>query len=256
MLFSERQGTGPDVVLVHGFLASGKIFEPLTKHLLGHFTVTTIDLPGFAGSIGVPVPPSVEALSELVIDTIRELGIEKCSVLGHSLGAWIALEISLQQPELLARMVLYGGSADGYCPERFESYEASIERIEAQGIAAFSADLAAEWFRHGKQDPNYSVAQAAGLESDQSAAIDHVRTWNSWKARHRLGEVETPALIVCGDSDRSTHPDLSIEMWRNIAGSQLCIFPNAGHAAHLEVPGEFNGLVTRFLGADRGCSPL
>ena len=42
-------------------------------------------------------------------------------------------------------MILYGGSPDGDCPERFETYEQSIERIRTQGIESFAADLAAEW---------------------------------------------------------------------------------------------------------------
>ena len=247
MLYWQRQGTGPEVVLVHGFLGSSKIFEPLTEHLIQRFSVTTIDLPGFAGSYDVPVPPTVAGLSQLVAETIRSSGLDKCSILGHSLGAWIALEISLQQPDLLDKMVLYGGSPDGYCPERFESYDKSIERIRAQGIESFAADLAAEWFQRGKADPLYSLAREAGSKSNESAAIRHVETWNQWKTRDRLGDVRTPALVVCGDSDRSTHPDLSIEMWKKIPQAQLGILPNAGHVAHLEHVEEFNAMVAKFL---------
>jgi len=64
MLYWQRQGTGPEVVLVHGYLGSSKIFEPLTEHLVRHFSVMAIDLPGFAGSYDVPVPSTVEELSQ------------------------------------------------------------------------------------------------------------------------------------------------------------------------------------------------
>ena len=161
------------------FLGSSDIFEPLTTHLVRCFAVTTIDLPGFAGSFDAPVPSTVEDLSQTVIGTIRSAGIEKYCILGHSLGAWIALEISLQQPELLDKMVLYGGSPDGYCPERFETYESSIERIRSEGIKSFAADLAAEWFRLGKEDPMYPLAREAGEKSNEIAAIEHVMSWNS-----------------------------------------------------------------------------
>ena len=247
MLYWQRQGTGPEVVLVHGFLGSSKIFEPLVEHLVRRFSVTTIDLPGFAGSYDVPVPPTVEELTQMVVETIQSAGLDKCSILGHSLGAWIALELSLQQPALLEKMVLYGGSPDGHCPERFETYEKSIERIRSEGIDSFVADLAAEWFRRGKQDPMYPLAREAGSKSNEAAAILHVKTWNHWKARDRLGEVKTPTLIVCGDCDRSTHPDLSIEMWKKIPLSQLFISPNAGHIVHLEYTEEFNAIVAKFL---------
>ena len=247
MLHYQRQGSGPEVVLVHGFLGSSQIFEPLTGQLVKRFSVTTIDLPGFAGSYDVPVPASVEALAQMVAETVRASGIERCSMLGHSLGAWIALELSLQQPELLEKAVLYGGSPDGYCPERFETYEDSILRLRADGVDQFAAELAAEWFQRGKDDPLYPLAREAGRHANEEAAIRHVETWNQWKTRSRLGEVTTPTLIVCGDSDRSTHPDLSIEMWRAIASSQLCIFPNAGHIVHLEQSVAFNAVVAHFL---------
>ncbi len=247
MLYWQRQGEGSNVVLVHGFLGSSKIFEPLTQHLLQSFSVTTIDLPGFGQSRDLPVPSSVEALSRQVIETIRASGLDKCSILGHSLGAWIALEISLQQPSLLEKMVLYGGSPDGYCPDRFESYEKSIERIRAQGVESFAADLAAKWFQRGSDDPMYPLARAAGSHANEAAAIEHVQSWNDWRAGHRLGDVTTPALIVCGDSDRSTHPDLSIEMWHRIPNAQLFIAPDAGHIVHLEQTAVFNAIVAGFL---------
>ena len=247
MLHWQRQGTGPEVVLVHGFLGSSKIFEPLVEHLVHRFSVTTIDLPGFAGSYDVPVPSTVEELSQMVVETIRSAGLDKCAILGHSLGAWIALEISLQQPVLLTKMVLYGGSPDGHCPERFEPYEESIEKIRSQGIESFAVDLAAEWFRLGKEDPMYPLAREAGSTSNEEAAILHVKSWNQWKTRDRLVEVKTPTLIVCGDCDRSTHPDLSIEMWKKISRSQLFIAPNAGHIVHLEYTQEFNAIVAKFL---------
>lgn len=247
MLHWERTGNGPDVVLVHGFLGSGKIFAPLTAHLQHRFSVTTIDLPGCAGSFDVPVPPSVEELGLMVADTIQSVGTDRCAILGHSLGAMIALEISLQRPELLGKMVLYGGCPDGYLPNRFETTEQSVEKIRSRGIDAVAADIAAQWFQLGKDDPMYPVARAAGSRSNEEAAICHVESWDHWKARKRLGTVNTPTLIVCGDSDRSTHPDLSIEMWHKIPGSQLFIAPNAGHIVHLEYPQEFNSIVEKFL---------
>jgi pimeloyl-ACP methyl ester carboxylesterase len=82
MLHWQRQGSGPEVVLIHGFLGSSKIFEPLTKHLARQFTVTTIDLPGSAGSYDVPVPPSVKDLSLMVAETLRDASIARCSLFG------------------------------------------------------------------------------------------------------------------------------------------------------------------------------
>jgi 3-oxoadipate enol-lactonase len=247
MLHYQRQGSGPEVVLVHGFLASGKIFEPLANHLLDRFTVTTIDLPGFAGSYDIASPSTVEQLSEMIVETIKSIGVKKCSILGHSLGAWIALEISIRHPDMLDKTVLYGGSADGEYPNRFESYEQSIEKIHSKGLIKFSADVAAEWFHKGREDPMYPFTIEAGRKSNKEASINHIQSWSKWKTSDRLNKVKTPTLIVCGEHDRSTHPDLSIYLWKNIKSSSLFIIPNAGHIAHLEYPDEFNSIIGKYL---------
>jgi len=242
-----RKGHGPDVVLIHGFLGSGETFKPLREHLIRNFSVTTIDLPGFAGSYDIPIPPTVEALSLMVADTVQSIGINRCAILGHSLGAMISLELSLQRPELLEKMVIYGGCPNGSLPERFESFENSINNILARGLKPAAAEIVANWFQLGRDDPMFPQALSAGTQTNDSRAIAHIKTWDHWKARDRIDQIQTPTLIICGDADRATHPDLSIEMWRNITGSQLAIVPNSGHAAHLECPDIFNAIVERFL---------
>lgn len=247
MIQWDRKGQGPDVVLVHGFLGSGKTFEPLTEYLARNFTVTTIDLPGFAASYDVAVPATVEDLAMMVADAIQSTGISQCAILGHSLGAMISLELSLQRPELLEKMVIYGGCPDGSLPERFESFESSIDQIRIDGFEPTAAKIISNWFQQGKEDPMFQKALAAGTQTDADRAIAHIKTWDPWKARERLKQIKTPALIICGAADRATHPDLSIEMWQKISGAQLAILPDAGHAAHLECPDIFNQIVERFL---------
>ena len=91
------------------------------------------------------------------------------------------------------------------------------------------------------------MAKTAGARTNEAGAIAHVAMWDHWKARDRLVDIQSPTLLICGDADRSTHPDLSIEMWRKIPRSHLFIAPNAGHAVHLEYPDVFNAVVKRFL---------
>jgi len=247
MLSWRRHGHGEDVVLIPGFLGSGMIFTPLIEQLSDDFTLTTIDLPGFGESRGIAVPPTVEEISDLVIDTILSIGLNRVSLLGHSLGAMVALEIALARPELLDKLVIYGGCPDGYLPGRFETTEESVAKVRRIGIEETAASIAAEWFQQGRDHPNYELARAAGAGSDEEGVIVHLRSWDGWKARDRIANIRTPTLIICGDSDRSTHPDLSVEMWKKIPGSQLFIAPGAGHAVHLEQPEIFNAIAKGLL---------
>ena len=74
-----------------------------------------------------------------------------------------------------------------------------------------------------------------------------MRGMAGWDVRDRLGEVGMPTLVICGDSDRSTHPDCSYELWQGIPNAQLCVLPDCAHNAHLEVSEVFNPLIRRFL---------
>jgi len=67
----------------------------------------------------------------------------------------ISLELSLQRPELLEKMVIYGGCPNGSLPERFESFETSINNILVQGFESSAAEIVANWFQLGRDDCTY-----------------------------------------------------------------------------------------------------
>ncbi len=246
MLHYRRFGSGPAVVLQHGFVGSGEIFAPLSAHLAPNFDVIAPDLPGLGGSAGIPAPDDVGELARMLADTLAGLEVDRFSILGHSLGSETALRLAIDFPGRVEKLILYGGCpAD--LPERYESYEESIRRIDADGIVPTAARIAATWTNAGAAHPLYEFMRGCGMNSDREGAKQLVRAMAGFDVRDRLGEVRARTLIVCGDMDRTTHPRHSIEMWEKIPNAQLCILPNSAHAAHAEVPGIFNQIVSRFL---------
>ena len=250
MMNIRRYGAGDarqTVVLQHGFVSGGEEFSGLSAHLARQYQVLATDLPGFAGSVGQVAADRIEEISKLLVESVSELGVDRFSLLGHSLGAMTALQVALDFPQRLEKLILYGGCPTGDLPHRFESFEATIQRIQDRGIDAVAADIASTWFRAGEHHPMYDFVRRIGAGADMQAAIGYVRAMAAWDVRHRLHQVRVPTLVICGDGDRSTHPDLSIEMWRGIPGAQLCIVPDSAHIAHLEFPELFNSAITRFL---------
>ena len=169
--------------------------------------------------------------------------------MGHSLGSETALHLAMDFPERVEKLILYGGCAADL-PERYESYEESIRRIDQDGIVPTAARIATTWTNAGADHPLYQFMQSCGVNSDQEGAKQLVRAMASFDVRDRLGDVKAKTLVICGDMDRTTHPRHSIEMWENIPNAQLCILPNSAHAAHAEIPGVFNQIVSRFLMED------
>ena len=247
MLNYRRFGSGPTVVLQHGYAGGGGYWGVLAAHLAANFDIIATDMPAFAGSADKPVPDSIPGIAESLLDTLTQLGVERFMLLGHSLGSMTALQAALDHPERVEKLVLYGASATADLPNRFETLDETVARIEAETVEVTTARIAATWFVEGDRHPLFEFTKTAGAGASKEGAIKLMRGMAGWDVRDRLGEVGMPTLVICGDSDRSTHPDCSYELWQGIPNAQFCVLPNCAHKAHLEVSEVFNPLIRRFL---------
>ncbi len=247
MLNFRRYGSGPTVVLQHGFVGGGGYFAPQAARLSDFFDVICPDLPGFAGSAEVRSEMTTSGLSHALIGLLDELGVDRFSLLGHSMGGGVALQTALDHSPRVQRLVLYGTASTGKMPKRFETVKETLDRIRLDGIQATAERIAATWFVDGARAPMYDFCVAAAGEPNQAAAMKAIENFQKWDVSERLGELEIPVLVICGDRDRSYSLEDTLAMMRRIARSQLCVLPNCAHAAHLEAPEIFTEALTNFL---------
>ncbi len=104
-------GRGPYLLLLHGFLEDSTIWENLIPALVEEYTVITIDLPGHGTSEVLAEIHSMELMAEVVISLLSDLGIKKVSVMGHSMGGYVALAIAESAPSLLQHILLLNSRA-------------------------------------------------------------------------------------------------------------------------------------------------
>lgn len=247
MLNFRRYGAGPTLVLQHGFVGGGGYFAPQAAALSRFFDVICPDLPGFAGSASVSAEMTTTGLSRALIELLDELGVERFSLLGHSMGGGVALQTALDHPRRVHKLVLYGTASTGRMPKRFETVKETLDRIRLDGIQATAERIAATWFVEGARAPMYDFCVSAAGEPDQAAAMKAIENFQKWDVSERLGELKIPVLVICGDRDRSYSLEDTLAMMRRIARSELCVLPNCAHAAHLEAPEIFTDLLTTFL---------
>jgi pimeloyl-ACP methyl ester carboxylesterase len=110
--------TAPPFVLVHGIGVSSRYFERLARELAKHSTVFAVDMPGF-GTAPKPHPRrqvSIEELAGLISGFLTEAGVRNPVLVGHSMGAQIVTEMSVQDPALTDRIVLIGPVVDPAAP--------------------------------------------------------------------------------------------------------------------------------------------
>lgn len=238
---------GPALVLVHGFLGGTGYWTSVVTRLKEHCDVISVDLPGFAGSADVPAPDNLSGYAGTVFTLLNELGLDRVSMLGFSMGGMIAQQAALDQPERIASLILYGTAAVGNLPNRFESWDQSIERIRREGVEPTADRTVATWFVDGVRHPYHAICREACRGANPDSCITVMRAMQGWNALDRLSAIKAPTLVVVGDRDRSTRPSESVVLWEGIPDSRLCVLPDCAHGAHMERPDLFNSIVLDFL---------
>jgi 2-succinyl-6-hydroxy-2,4-cyclohexadiene-1-carboxylate synthase len=254
-----RGGEGvPPLLLLHGFTGSAGSWRGRLPALARHTTVVAVDLIGH-GCSDAPDDPARYDMDRCVADLLAmldHLGLPRVAALGYSMGARVALRLAAAAPDRVAALVLESGSPGLATEEerraRCASDEALAERIAREGIE--------EFVHFWEAIPLFATQQ--GLSPDVRAALRRQRLCNSatglanslrgmgtgaqgslWG---RLGGITTSALIVTGALDEKFRA-IGHAMSRAMPDARLVVVPDAGHAVHLERPGEFDQIVVQFL---------
>lgn len=252
-LWHEQIGSGPDLVLVHGWGLHGGIWGDLPQVLAQRFRVTTLDLPGHGRSRRVHGDPSLDALT----DRLAQLCRGSSAWFGWSLGGLIALNMALRHPQQVNRLVLvsttpkfvqaadwphampeddFTGFAAGFQAEpraallRFLSLHAGTT---GEAERAVLRHMRREAFAHGDPKP---AALAAGLN-----ILKHT------DLRTRLAEIRVPALVLQGSHDRLVPPPAGHTLAAQMPAAVYRDLDGAGHAPFLSRPREFQAALTGIL---------
>ena len=135
-------GSGPALLLLHGFTGSGRSWDELTNAAIAAgCTVIAPDLPGHGGTAWSAARATVERTADDVAALLRALGYERAHVVGYSMGARVALRLAIAHPARVARLVLEAPSAGIADPAgrsaRRDADEALALGLERDGIAPF-----------------------------------------------------------------------------------------------------------------------
>ena len=109
------------IVLLHGYLESLLVWSDFVPLLYKKVRVVTLDLPGHGISVVQSEVHSMDFLADTVADAIRALGIERCTLVGHSMGGYVALAVCERHPELLDGLVLLSSTPNPDTEEKAEN---------------------------------------------------------------------------------------------------------------------------------------
>jgi 2-succinyl-6-hydroxy-2,4-cyclohexadiene-1-carboxylate synthase len=236
----------PPVVLAHGFTQTARAWGPFADLLGRHLSVTTVDLPGHAGT---PPPDDLPHAAHL-LGRAGGWG----AYVGYSLGGRVALHLALAQPELVTALVLLGAHPGIEDPaerdERRRADDALADRLEAIGVSAFLDEwLAQPLFASLATDAGQRAAREANTADGLAATLRALSTGRQAPLWDRLPRLAMPVLVLAGERDEKY-----VRIGRQAAAAigDNAVFvtvEGAGHAAHLEQPERTAATVTAFLSA-------
>jgi pimeloyl-ACP methyl ester carboxylesterase len=257
-------GSGPVVVLIHGMVNSSRHWESVALGLAANHTVIAPDLIGHGDSAAVRGDYSLGAHAASIRDLLAALGVERATIVGHSLGGGIAMQFFYQFPQRTERLVLVSSGGLGQEVGLLLRGAAIPGAAALVWAAAHPRVLAAlsragdQLRRRGRGEGVYLQAIARALRplERRGARRAFLQTLRSVidaggqkvNARDRLYLLESmPTLIVWGERDNTIPLSHGREAHGLIPGSRFETLPRAAHFPHLEDPEGLTDVLLEFL---------
>lgn len=208
------------------------------------------------GASGGSVPDTIEQMAEDAAHVIAALGYDRVDVFGLSMGGMVAQALVLRHPHLVRRLILAGtGPKGGKGIDKVagttyrDTLAATLTRRDPKELLFFNRNPA------GKVAGKAFIARLSDRTADRDAPIrlgafrTQLKAITSWGrgTPDDLGRIAQPTLIVNGDNDRMVPTVLSEDLHRRIPGSELIIYPNAGHGSVFQHHEAFTRTMVEFL---------
>lgn len=229
-----EQGSGPTVILLHGFPMNLHVWDDLAEKLSDSFHVVTADLPGFGKSPGLPEGFTLEDVARTLFRWISEKHFSKPVIVGHSLGGYVTLALAEQKPDSLAGMCLFHSTALADSEEKKQSRTKVLEFIDKQGVEAFTSNFISQLYA----DPQHSSitrVKNIAVQSSRRTVEGYTIAMRDRKDRTELlKRFSRPILLLAGEKDAG----IPVETIRRQAAlnplAEAIILPEVAHMGMFE----------------------
>ncbi|MDQ3575577.1 MAG: alpha/beta hydrolase [Actinomycetota bacterium] len=243
---------GPPVVLLHAFPLHSGMWQAQLDSLAGRRRAIAPDLKGF-GSSDAPDDESAYSMASYADEVAALLGtldVDDVVVVGLSMGGYVAFSLLERHPALVRALVLADTRAGRDSEEVLQRRSEQQQQVREQGtVAVIDTLLDTLLSGHTQELRPEVVVEARRLMDNPSAGF--VGALEAMKSRPdatgRLGTIEVPTLVLVGDHDQPSPPEVARAMHEQIPGSRFTVLPNSGHLTNLEVPDAFNQALGDFL---------
>jgi len=240
-LSADERGDGRAVVILHG--GAGPVSVTGFADLLADTTGTRVIVPTHPGFGGTPRPgalTTIDSLAEVYAGLLDALELEDATVIGNSIGGWIASELALRQPARLGRFALVNAVG-----------------VEVEGHPVADAVPPAQLAEYSWYDPSKAPSlDPASLppavrqifDGNRAALALYGRSMTDPTLLGRLTGIDLPALVLWGEADRIVDADYGRAYAAAIPGARFQLLPRTGHVPQMETPDVLLDALRAFVG--------
>ncbi|MEO6396036.1 MAG: 3-oxoadipate enol-lactonase [Devosia sp.] len=240
-------GDGVPLVLANSLGTDLRIWDELVPALALHRAVLSYDKRGHGLSDTPPGPYSLNDHSRDLLGLAARAGFERFAICGISIGGMIAMQVAAQQPDRVAALVLCDAAAS---IGTAESWRERIAAVEAGGMPSISETLLSRWLSpgHRAQHPTAFAGWRNMLDrcpaDGYTACCATVRDAN---LSGLLTRIVAPTLVVAGEHDVVTPPEVAQALAANIQGARFELLRGSGHVPAIEQPRALASLIQSHL---------
>ena len=238
-IYYEVHGSGPALILSHGYSATAQMWKGQIEPLSKKHTLILWDMRGH-GQSDYPADQAAYSEEHTVADIaalLDQVGAKKAIVGGLSLGGYMTLAFYNKHPDRCRSLLIIdtgpGFKKDEARAKWNETAHRRAADLEARGLAALNTSDEVKLTRH-RDATGLAHAARGMLAQEGSAVIDG------------LGAIRVPTLVIVGDQDQPFVAP-SEYMAKKIAGARLEVIRGAGHSSNLDQPEAFNRVLREFL---------
>jgi len=242
-------GNGSPIVLIHHLAGNIRSWFNQIPYLAKNYQVIAYDLRGHGRSAEPKQTFTMDDLADDLFLLLQELGIEKCSIIGHSIGGMIAPVFALKHGSMVNALAIVSGAVQPLASDKLAGYSVMREIARTRGMEAL-----AEYRRSNNQIPPKITNSAMLWERfrhlyKETSVQGYIRASEALATMpnltSKMKEIHCPILGVVGDLD-----PVFMETMKILAGNtkvSMKIVHNCGHFVMIEDPDEFNNIITNFL---------
>lgn len=235
------QGTGLiPLVLIHGAGGHHLYWPPEIRRLSG-YRIYALDLPGHGKTLRAG-RQSISAYMDEVATWMDQIGLDRAVFAGHSMGSAIALSLALEHPQRVLGLILLGAGA------RLRVHPDILTGIADQSKFYNTVQMIVDWNFASQTPPRLvDLARQRMAETQPAVLLGDLMACDGFDVISRLGEIDCPVLVICGEEDRMTPMRYAQYLADHIKGARIEIIQGAGHMVMLEKPQEVRNCMLGFL---------